>query len=474
MLFGGVTVPGRPDLANLERLDRLPVPMLRRMMRGGMAIDREHFRELGAKFRGEIAELERDIESYVPAERLAAFSKAGDEETDFNANSPDQIARLLYDVLKIGKKKQIRKTASGRQSTGKRQLELVRLEHPIVPKVLRHRELSKLVSTYADSLPDKAVFHPHGADCPRCGLTHAVPSWRVHGELGTTRAETGRINHKKPNLGNIPNRTEDGRAIQAGFIAPEGRKIVARDLKGIELRTLAHVANEPTMIEMFRRGEDLHDRTSRRIFGLKPDEQPDKLKHRVPAKAVAFSVANGTTGRGIYLGLVMNYGVSRIPVPSWLTEDWCEWLLEQFLREYNLTPYFEQQHYRARRYGFVWDPFGRTRWVPEIASCHESIRSEGLRKSQNLPITSMAAGQLKLAMGRADETLEPLFEEGRAWPLNCIHDSIMIESDDDAVAATDACLAESMNTCMIDRESGENLFRCPIESDGTVSQRWEK
>lgn len=482
-LFGGVTLPGHPDLANVALLDRLPVPMMRRMMRYGMMVDREYLWGLAAGFRTEQAELAKDIASYIPPARLGEFMGKADaaeaEDDRFNPGSSEQVASLLFDVLGIGKQQSLRRTPKGdRFSTGKRQLELVRAEHPIIPKVLRYREVSKLENTYASKLPASARFHPrnHDGSCPICEMSHESDMWRVHGDLGTTRAATGRINHSHPNLGNIPTRTDDGQAVQAGFIAPPGFRIATRDLKGIELRNFAHLAKLRNMIRSFLTGGDPHDDTARLAFNLRPDEKPDKIKHRMAAKRTNFSIQNGTTEYGLFLQLVMDYGTSGLVVPEWLTKDWCKWFIAQWLEaQPEAVEYFHLTHFRGWRYGITWDPFGRVRLVPELKSQHSWIREAGLRQAQNMPITSMAAGQLKLAMAKTEMMLLELMEQDVwSWPLMTIHDALMVECREEDAKLVNEAMAWGMDTCMTDEDSGECLCRVPIESDGLISERWVK
>src|SRR5262249_19730173 len=154
------------------------------------------------------------------AERTTEIDEAEEGSSEFNANSSDQIATLLFDLLGIGVGKNLKRTATGRISTGKRQLELCRAENPVVGKGLQYRERSKLKSTYADSLPGRARLHPRGACCPICGLHHEVTTARVHTTFPTTRADTGRLSSKGPNLQQIPIRTTLGQQIRAAFVAP--------------------------------------------------------------------------------------------------------------------------------------------------------------------------------------------------------------------------------------------------------------
>lgn len=500
VLFGGVRLPNRPSLENIRVLDLLPLSFIRRSHRLGMAIDRDHFHDLGSKFQSEKGELEKDISSYIPPERLREFSDYAvgededeDEEDDkgesggrggdsgtFNAGSPEQVSKLLFDMLGIGTRtgtgedRKLKRTDKGQISTGKKQLETLRLSHPVVPLVLRHREINTLINRYCKPLPKLARFHPKGDDCPVCELSHASESWRVHGEMGTTRAETGRINHKNPNLGNVPVRTQDGRDVQAGFIAPKGCRLVTCDLSQIELRDLAHVSNAESMIRIYANRGDIHDNTARKLFNLDESIKPDKYNHRLPSKRCNFSLMNGTTEKGLYLQLVMDYGMNGIAVPDWLTEDWCKQFGEKWLDTYpEVREYFDVQHFRARRYGLVWEPFGRVRLVPEVKSCHAYIRQAGLRQAQNFPVTSLAAAQLKLCMGKSDEMFQRVYESGVwCWPLLSIHDCIKCEVDEDAAEDVLEGLGECMDTCMNDVETKECMLRVPVESDGHVSERW--
>ena len=495
-LYGGITLPGRPDLENVRRLDLLAIPMIRQARRLGMAIDPPHFHELTSKFSAEVAELEHDITNYIPIERLREFSDAGtdaeDEDKDlsgpgvpeasgasvtvtFNASSPEQIGKLLWDVLGIGGDKKLKRTKGGEISTGKKQLELVKLDHPVVPLVLRHRELKTLIKNYTVKIPRLALWHPAGSCCPVCELAHRSGAWRVHGEMGTTRAETGRINHKNPNLGNIPTRTPDGQAVQAGFIAPPGYRLVNRDLSQIELRCLAHLANCKSMIEVYEHDGDIHDDTCHRALGVPWDEKPDKFKHRMAAKRCNFGIQNGTTEKGLYLQLVMDLGTNKEPVPGWLTETWCAGFIEAWLDSRpEVREYFDLQHYRARRYGMVWDAFGRVRLIPEVRSTHSWIKQAGLRQAQNLPVTATAAGQLKLSMGMVEEALTDLRASGMwAWPVLTIHDAIKVECEEEWAEDVLEVLGTAMDGCMDDRESGERMFRVPIKSDGETMERWK-
>lgn len=478
-LFGGITLPKSPNLENARRLDLMVVPTLRRMMRAGFAIDKPYLIELGSIFAGEMRELAKDIASYVPVDALDRFISAeteGEDAGTINPGSPEQISTLLFDVLEIGKdKSKLKRTKKGALSTGKRQLETLRYDHPVIVKVLQYREVSKLRSTYTQKLPAVARFHPRGNSCPICERSHSTDQWRVHGEIGQTRAATWRFNHKNPNLGNIPTRTENGQMVQAGFIAPEGKILVGRDLSQIELRGLAHLARCQSMIDVYNAGGDIHDDTARRVFGLAPDVKPDKIKHRMAAKRVSFGIMNGSTEKGLYLQLVSDYGIDAIPIPDWLTEEWCKSFISNYLDSRpEVREYFHRMWYTARRYELVWNEFGFCRPIPEVRSTHSWIREAGLRQAQNMPITSLAAGQMKLTMARCDYILDDLYREDSAWPLMTVHDALMFEVDEDRASDVEEMTAWAFDGCMDDESTGERLFRVPISSDGACVYRWVK
>jgi DNA polymerase I-like protein with 3'-5' exonuclease and polymerase domains len=172
----------------------------------------------------------------------------------------------------------------------------------------------------------------------------------------------------------------------------------------------------------------------------------------------------------------MDFGSKGESLPDWLTEDWCEKFIEDWLDSRpEVRAYFELCHYRARRYGRSWNSFGFSRLIPEVRSTHSWIREAGLRQSQNLPVTSLAAGQLKIAMGKADQLLQDLYDAGTwCWPLLTVHDMIMAEADEDAADDVNDLLGVAEDTCMDEEQTGEHLFRVPLKSDGTVTQRWEK
>ncbi len=272
-LYGGITLPGVPDFENIRRLDLLCIPMISRMERCGVAIDLPYLADLGSQISLEMAGLQRDISNYIPADALDRFvsgdlDEDGESQIEINANSAPQIRELLFSLLGVGRGRDLKQTGGGLVSTGKKTLELCREDHPVVPLVLAYRERSKLKSAFCDSLPKFARFHPRGPSCPVCELSHATAHHRIHGQILTTRAETGRLSMKRPNLQQIPKRSALGRRIRAAFIAPLGRRLLSVDFSQMELRDLAHLANAKSMIEVYWAGQDIHTFTACRAFDL--------------------------------------------------------------------------------------------------------------------------------------------------------------------------------------------------------------
>lgn len=477
-LFGGVEIAGRPSLENVRKLDLLPVPMVRRMQRYGISIDIPYLQEFSSELGREMAALERDIASYLPPDRLHAFAESAAEvegelgPVEFNANSAEQIRSLLFDALKVGHGRDLKTTADGAVSTGKKQLELCRDDHPVVHKVLEYRERSKLKSAFADSLPKKARYHPANKDgsCPVCELAHVESTWRVHTEFTMTRTETGRFASKSPNLQNVPARSELGGKVRAAFVASPGTFLVSSDFSQIELRDLAHLADEKAMIAIYNADGDIHQHTAMRAFGIADPAKVDKLRHRLPSKTVNFGIAYSMSAIGLQAQLAV--------MGLFWTEEECDDFINRWFGLYpEVRAYMELQHYRARRYGYIWDLFGRIRRVPETHSTHSWIRSQGLRQAGNMPIQSTSAGQTKLAMGALEEDFTNIYSDGAGpwvWPLLTIHDQLICEADEDIAEEIRDLQMYRFSTVMDDEATGEHLFRVPVKSDGEILERWRK
>lgn len=488
-LYGGITLPNQPDLANIARLDAMVIPQLNRMSRYGIAVDLPYLAELGSQFSSEMADLERQIASYVPKHALDQFSASAasieEEEgaASINASSADQIRTLLFELLNVGRDRKLKGTATGKVSTGKKNLDLCRDDHPVVPLIIQYRERSKLKSAFCDSLPKKARLHPAGPDCPLCELHHAEATYRLHTSFSTTSAITGRLSSRRPNLQQIPIRTPEGARIRAAFLASPGTKLVSVDFSQMEIRDLAHLANAQSMIRIYEADGDIHENTAMKAFGISDRSKVDKYRHRLPSKRTNFGIQNGTTEVGLEAQLVGDYWAAGITPDRWPWDAsadgagraWCKQFIQEWHSIYpEVQPYFETRYYLARRYGFVFDPWGRARYIPQMRSTHVWKQHEGLREAQNFSVTASNAEQTKLAMAECEELFMDLLEAGVwVWPLLSIHDQVIAEVEEDYADAVCGQMEHIFEHVMDDRETGERLWRCPIKSDGEVLDRWK-
>lgn len=481
-LYSGITLPGCPDLDNVRKLDLLPMQSIREMMQYGIAIDIPHLEQLTETLTKEINELRIEIVSYIPAKKLDEFiSKSGIDEDDedgylpMNVESTKQMRRLLFDVLGVGKGHALKLTKSGDVSTGKRQLETYKKDHPVVERVLRYREYAKLVGTYTRKMPRIARFHNHG-ECKVCGLTHLYPTWRIHSQIMVTRTSTGRFATKEINQQNLPVRTKYGKEVRKGCVASPGCVIVGVDFSQLQLRILADRAHERKMMWIFENGKDPHTMTAAWTFGV--DEDKVTKEQRDPSKNVNFGIVFGETPPSLHEQLVSDsYGRSGTAVPDWLTKAWCEAFFVRWHGIYeDVQPYMDTQYYRARRYGVVWDMFGRVRRVPEVRSVHKRVVGAGLRQAGNHPIQAPDSGMMRLAMAEVQErVIMSLRREGIwCWPLMIIHDELLVEVEESWGEFVKDQIVSVFEDVLTDKSTGERLCRVPITATGWVSTRWEK
>ncbi len=348
--------------------------LLAKMQRHGVVVDLGHLAALSKQMRTELSRLEEQ------AHRLAGHA--------FNIQSPRQLETLLFDELGL---KPLKRTKTGR-STDARTLEALADEHPLVSVVLEHRHIAKLEGTYVHSLP-KLVD-------PRTN--------RVHTSWEQTTAATGRISSSEPNLQNIPIRSELGRAIRRAFVAPPGHVLVASDYSQIELRVLAHLSGDRLLLEAFRSGADVHQRTAMAVFGVGPESVSREMRRR--AKAVNFGVIYGQTEGGLAQAL----GIPRAEASSFIAT--------YFQQHEGVRRFMNDVLDRARQGQAVYSMLGRRRLLPEIASSNRAARLAAERMAMNMPIQGSAADLLKLAMLR----LETPPSKGSRMILT-VHDELVFE-----------------------------------------------
>ena len=345
----------------------------------------------------------------------------------FNLNSPKQLGEALFIKLGLPAGK---KTKTG-YSTNAEVLEKLRYEHPVVELILEYRTLAKIKSTYCDGL-----------------LKVVEEDGRIHSSFNQTETRTGRISSTEPNLQNIPVRTDVGRELRKFFVAKEGCVLVDADYSQIELRVLAHVANDSGMIEAFKENDDIHRNTAAQVFHM-PREMVTPLM-RSRAKAVNFGIIYGIGA----FSLAKNIGVTRKEA-----EEYIKTYLDHFsgVRNY-MTNVVEH----AKETGYVETLFGRRRYLPELSSSNFNLRSFGERVAMNMPIQGTAADIIKIAMIRVVHRLE---KEGlRARLILQVHDELIVEAPEEEAPLVQQLLTEEMEQAI--------HLSVPIVAEATIGKTW--
>jgi DNA polymerase I len=402
-------------LQSLLREVELPlVQVLAAMEREGLKLDAERLAEVGAGFGERIATLEKEI-----------FELADEE---FTIGSPQQVGRVLFEKLELTRK---RRGKTG-FSTDARVLAQIRDEHPIVEKIESWRELTKLKNTYLDSLPDLID--------PRTG--------RVHTTFNQASTTTGRLSSTNPNLQNIPIRTEIGRPVRACFVAEPGAVLLSADYSQVELRVLAHVADEEVLKAVFRAGEDVHAATAAEVFEIGRDEVD--VGQRSKAKMVNFGIVYGLTGFGL---------ADRLNIPRKEGEEFVARYLERFPA---VRAFREEVVERAQEEGYVTTLMGRRRQIPELRSANPNTRRLGERLAVNTVIQGTAADIIKVAMVRCQRALA---ETGGSTRLVLqIHDELLFEGPPEEMdGATELVRREMCAAYQLDP---------PLEVDVGVGPDW--
>jgi DNA polymerase-1 len=353
------------------------VHVLAAMEREGLKLDSVRLAEVGVGFAERIATLEKEIYELA--------------EEEFTIGSPQQVGRVLFEKLGLTKK---RRGKTG-FSTDARVLAQIRDEHPIVEKIESWRELTKLKNTYLDSLPD--LIDPG--------------TGRVHTTFNQAATTTGRLSSTNPNLQNIPIRTEIGRPVRACFVAERGARLLSADYSQVELRVLAHVADEDVLKEIFREGEDVHAATAAEVFEIDRDEVD--VGQRSKAKMVNFGIVYGLTGFGL---------ADRLNISRKEGEEFVARYLERFPA---VRAFREEVVERAQEDGYVKTLMGRRRPIPELRSGNPNTRRLGERLAVNTVIQGTAADIIKVAMVRCRRALG---EAGTKTRLVLqIHDELLFE-----------------------------------------------
>jgi DNA polymerase-1 len=388
-------------------------PLLYRMERAGLKVDPKVLADLSNYLGQELHKLTVQI-----------YQLAGRE---FNIGSPKQVGEVLSDLnIDIG-----RKTSTGRVSTSKAVLEELAQQFELPRLIIDYRELDKLKSVYTDALPQQIAT-----------------DGRIHCQLNQTVAATGRLSSSDPNLQNIPIRSEMGRRIRRAFVAEKGNKIISADYSQLELRLLAHITQDPVMLEAFQKGDDIHARTARLVFGAKTDAELKEARRF--AKIVNFAIAYAIEP----WGLSQRVGITRQEAKK---------VIEDYYATYKgVRRYMEEVPVRAREHGYVRSIYGRIRPLPGIMDRNANIRKAAEREAINMPIQGTASDIVKIAMLKVDEEFKRAGLESRL--LMQVHDELLVEVPEKEVATVSEILKHEM-------ESAVSLD-VPLVADVGVGDNW--
>ncbi len=388
-------------------------PVLARMEQAGFLVDRKALYDFGESLTSSIEQLQQSI-----------WALAGEP---FNIQSPKQLGNVLFERLMLPAGK---KTKTG-WSTNAAVLDKLRGKHPIVEQILDYRTLTKLKSTYADGL-----------------LKEISADGRIHTNFQMTVTATGRLSSTEPNLQNIPVRRELGAQIRKMFVASPGRVLVDADYSQIELRLLAHIANDETMIAAFRSGEDIHAVTASQVFGV-PLAEVTPLQ-RSHAKAVNFGIVYGISA----FSLAQDIGVFQSEAKAYMDS--------YFAKYHGVRAYMTRVVEQAKADGYVTTLFGRRRDLPELKSSNFNLRSFGERVALNMPIQGTAADIIKAAMVRVDARMRA--EHLQARLLLQVHDELIVECPAEE--------AETVKAILVDEMEHVVDYRVPLLVDAKIGASW--
>ncbi len=358
-----------------------------------------------------LADLSRELASDMAAAEADIHRLAGHP---FNVHSNKQLGTVLFDELRLIEKP--RKTPTGQYATDEQTLQVLAADHEIVRRLLDHRAVSKLKSTYADALPE-AIFPGTG---------------RVHTTYHQAATTTGRLSSVDPNLQNIPIRTDRGQEIRRAFVAREGWLLLSADYSQIELRIIAALAREDAMIEAFRQGHDIHAATAARVFGVALDAVTSEMRRR--AKMVNFGIAYGISAFGL---------AQRLAIPRGEASE----IIRQYFESYpGIRRYMDETIAFAKAHGFVQTLTGRRRFLRDITSANATVRGAAERNAINTPIQGTAADMIKIAMARIHDEIVRL--QLRSRLLLQVHDELVFDLAPGEEGALRALAEEKMRTAL--------------------------
>jgi DNA polymerase-1 len=383
----------------LYEIDLPLTPVLADMEMAGIALDIPFFQETGRRLEARLAEIEKQVYEAVGM--------------PFNINSTQQLSDVLFNRLGLEPPDRGNKTASGHYSTSAGVLDLLRGKHPVVDSILEHRELAKLKSTYVDAL-QAALNSETGC---------------VHTSYSQIGAVTGRLSSSNPNLQNIPIRSEEGRRLRHGFVAGDGNVLLSADYSQIELRIVAHMAQDESMLAAFRAGEDIHATTAAAIYGIRPDEVSSRMRR---------------IAKGVNFGLIYGMSVFGLTRYTELTLAEAETFVKAYFQKFpGVKRYLDGIRKLAAQQGYVETLLGRRRYFPALQSkANVQVKNREEREAINAPVQGTAADIMKIAMLKVPTALK---EAGlRARMLLQVHDELVLECPEEEVRETARLVQETM------------------------------
>ncbi len=393
------------------------VPILATMEENGIMLNTTVFAGISETLEGQIKTLEKKIHAL-----------AGQ---NFNINSPQQLSIILFEDLAIPTKG-IKKTKKG-YSTAAGELEKIRTENPIIEKIEQYREIFKLKTTYLDPLP-----------------TYVDKKSRLHTKFNQAVTATGRLSSSDPNLQNIPMRSELGQLVRTAFIAEDGYKLVSVDYSQIDLRCVAHVAQDKMMIKAFRNGEDIHQTTAAAVNDVTPSAVTKKMRR--DAKSLNF-------------GLIYGMGSFSFAQATGVDQETAKKFIEAYMKKFSgVARYMKQTRAEAKEKGYVETLLGRRRTIPEIASANFQVAAAGERMAINMPIQGLTADIMKLAMIAVIDFLQKKYKNDEVRMILQIHDEIMVEVHEEIAQQ----VAQEMANIM------ENVYQLdvPLVVDARIGATW--
>ncbi len=415
----------------LKEIEWPLIPVVSKMEEDGILLDKKYLKKLSEDYHKELSRLEGEI-----------WKMAGRE---FNVDSPKQLGVVIFDEMNLGEgmgAKRLKKTAGGARSTKESELEKLKGVHPIVDKILEYRELAKLLSTYIDPLPL---------------LTDSKD--RLHARFLQAGTTTGRMSSQNPNIQNIPTKTDLGRKVRGGFIAEKGHVLLSFDYSQIELRIAAIMSGDENLIEIFKKGEDVHTGVASRVFNVKESEVTKDMRRQ--AKVINF-------------GILYGMGVNALKTNLGSTKDEAQTFYNEYFKTFSRVAEFLEETKRfAEQNGYTETLFGRRRYFEGIRSKLPFIRAAAERMAINAPIQGTSADIIKISMRKVYNYINDSKNKevyGRVKMLLQVHDELVFEVENDKEFIKK--ISKKIQDIMQNNLTNEQSKGVPIVTSSNIGLNW--